>query len=118
MGDSKAKGTSKSNPIRTKNDFKSRDFSLDDKDDDDDDDLFRGFTAPVNASKTNTTKKVANGSSTSIGSGSGRAALRGIQDLSSSTLGPGLGMGLKPGQTIRVKAGGHKGKSVANAGRK
>ena len=60
---------------------------------------------------------------------SGRGALRGIQDLSvgsgshskTGTLpGPAVALGLhsammKPGQTIRIKAGGHAGKS-ANSG--
>ena len=56
----------------------------------------------------------------------GRGALRGIQDLSAgsgshtrSLGGSAVGLGLnsammKPGQTIRVKAGGHVGKSANN----
>ena len=66
-------------------------------------------------------------SSKAAKSTTGRGALRGIQDLSagsgshSRSIGSGSAAGLglnsamiKPGQTIRVKAGGHVGKSVNN----
>jgi hypothetical protein len=66
-------------------------------------------------------------SSKAAAKSSGRGALRGIQDLSSGSgslsrvvSGPATGLGLhsammKPGQTIRIKAGGHTAKS-ANSG--
>jgi len=95
----------------TNNNYDSDDLS-------DCEELFHGFTAPVsnnksgnraskNASRTlstsQSTNSTINSAINSSNSNSGRGALRGIQDLS----GAGLGLGLKPGQTVRVKAGGH-----------
>eukprot|EP01036_Dinobryon_divergens_P029635 gene29634-38758_t len=77
---------------------------------------------------TMTTTSSADSRSKASKSTTGRGALRGIQDLSAGSgshtrslggVGSAAGLGLnsammKPGQTIRVKAGGHVGKSANN----